>query len=661
MSASNPDLSITFHLYQQGQKVRSETLCQSIIKIGKLPSSHLRIDDGRVSRMHAVIEVNAQGEMSIIDLGSATGTSVNGRRVNRAKLASKDEITVGNTRIVVEVGAAERPAVAPVPPAAPPPAPSRVAAAKPAVPAVGAVEETGMTQVTPPPSFASMFGSAGKQTQAAATEKVQYGIVASGPPVDAREVETADAAVEVMVMWGENNVLHVEHLVPPRDYVLGEAGGMDEHVDYLMGSEVLGVKRLTLVKKSETGIGVVLPQGCQAEVTQKGQMALNVESPGVRERLQSFAELPGARLFPLADGDSVKITLGEFVLWVKSVHAGKKIAGTSKVEKRPLFYVGGSMLLHLLFLLLFYFLPPRPAALSLDVLNTDSRLVKYLMEPEEEDKPPPTMTKADGESGGSGEQHKGESGQMGKEGAEKSNNRYAVKGPSDNTDPHMAREAMKEQARNAGILGTLRAMAGSWDSPTSPFGRDTASGNDPMSALGALMGSQIGENVGFGGLGMRGAGRGGGGTGEGTIGLGGMGTMGHGRGGGAGSGYGRGAGNFSGRQNRVPKIRGGAVQSVGSLSKETIRRVVRRHLNEVKHCYEQQLNQRPDLAGRVTISFIISPTGAVQSSTVASSTIGNRQVETCVASAVRRWAFPAPDGGGIVVVNYPFMLSAAGG
>jgi TonB family protein len=225
----------------------------------------------------------------------------------------------------------------------------------------------------------------------------------------------------------------------------------------------------------------------------------------------------------------------------------------------------------------------------------------------------------------------------------------------------MAREEAREQARTAGILGVLQQTTGAWNSPTSPFGRDTALGNDPMSALGALMGDQIGENFGFGGLGLRGTGRGGGGTGEGTIGLGNLGTIGHGGGGGSGSGYGRGAGGFGGRQARVPRIRSGAADVRGSLSKEVIRRVIRRHINEVRFCYEQELNQRPDLEGRVTISFIISPTGAVQSSAVANSTMGNARVESCIAQAVRRWSFPAPEGGGIVVVNYPFMLTASGG
>ncbi|MEM7609346.1 MAG: AgmX/PglI C-terminal domain-containing protein, partial [Myxococcota bacterium] len=99
----------------------------------------------------------------------------------------------------------------------------------------------------------------------------------------------------------------------------------------------------------------------------------------------------------------------------------------------------------------------------------------------------------------------------------------------------------------------------------------------------------------------------------------------------------------------------------GSLSREVIRRVVRRHNTEVKFCYEQELNARPDLEGRVTIRFIISPTGAVQNAVTQATTLRNQRVENCIAQAVRRWTFPSPDGGGIVIVNYPFLLSAAGG
>ncbi|AKF11715.1 AgmX/PglI C-terminal domain-containing protein [Sandaracinus amylolyticus] len=166
---------------------------------------------------------------------------------------------------------------------------------------------------------------------------------------------------------------------------------------------------------------------------------------------------------------------------------------------------------------------------------------------------------------------------------------------------------------------------------------------------------------GYGGLGIRGTGRGGGGSGEGTIGLGNLGAMGHGAGDGTGQGYGSGAGGSSGRRAAVPQVRFGQAEVRGALSSEVIRRVVRRHVNEVRFCYEQELAARPDLEGRVTVGFVIGATGAVQGAGVTDSSLGNPRVEGCIAQAVRRWTFPSPDGGGVVAVTYPFVLESSGG
>ncbi len=289
----------------------------------------------------------------------------------------------------------------------------------------------------------------------------------------------------------------------------------------------------------------------------------------------------------------------------------------------------------------------------------------------------PSMDRpADDEEGG---------GQMGEAESRRSNNRFGIEGPGGSApaaqqppmqpgspaptpEPEaaaapstgMARMAAREEAQERGALDALQGATGSWNSPTSPYGSDTAVGEDPMSAMGALMGDEVGDNFGFGGLGLRGTGRGGGGGGEGTIGLGTLGTIGHGGGGGTGSGYGSGGG-LRGRSASVPQIRTGQAEVRGSLSREVIRRVVQRHINEVRFCYEQALNQQPDLEGRVTATFIINAAGAVQVASISNTTLNNASVENCIAQAVRRWTFPQPDGGGVVGVNFPFVLSSSGG
>ncbi len=97
---------LTFRIFKGDQLLREERLSLSVIKLGKVPSAHLKLDDETVSRMHAIIEVNGPGDVSIIDLGSTKGTFVNGQKVNKAKLQSGDTIQVGETRIELAIGAA---------------------------------------------------------------------------------------------------------------------------------------------------------------------------------------------------------------------------------------------------------------------------------------------------------------------------------------------------------------------------------------------------------------------------------------------------------------------------------------------------------------------------------------------------------------------------
>ena len=99
----------------------------------------------------------------------------------------------------------------------------------------------------------------------------------------------------------------------------------------------------------------------------------------------------------------------------------------------------------------------------------------------------------------------------------------------------------------------------------------------------------------------------------------------------------------------------------GSLDKDVIRVVIRRHINEVKYCYETELAKIPTLGGRVSIEITVGASGQVVASTLASSTISNRAVAACLVQATRRWLFPKPTGGGIVVITYPFSFTPAGG
>jgi len=70
------------------------------ILVGRAPSADVRIDDPRVSRLHARIEMRDDG-VYVEDLGSRNGTLVDGSPVvSGRQLAVGDEITLGTASII---------------------------------------------------------------------------------------------------------------------------------------------------------------------------------------------------------------------------------------------------------------------------------------------------------------------------------------------------------------------------------------------------------------------------------------------------------------------------------------------------------------------------------------------------------------------------------
>jgi pSer/pThr/pTyr-binding forkhead associated (FHA) protein len=94
-------VTIRFKIYKGQELVATRDLDDSIIKVGRMPSAHLCLPDSTVARMQAVLEV-VKGQITVIDLGSASGTLLNGQKVAKAAVNYGDELRMGNMRIVVE-------------------------------------------------------------------------------------------------------------------------------------------------------------------------------------------------------------------------------------------------------------------------------------------------------------------------------------------------------------------------------------------------------------------------------------------------------------------------------------------------------------------------------------------------------------------------------
>ncbi len=65
------------------------------ISIGRRPGNDLLLEGGKVSRDHARIEREGM-DFWLIDAGSANGTYINGERIEKARLASGDQLRIGN-------------------------------------------------------------------------------------------------------------------------------------------------------------------------------------------------------------------------------------------------------------------------------------------------------------------------------------------------------------------------------------------------------------------------------------------------------------------------------------------------------------------------------------------------------------------------------------
>jgi hypothetical protein len=659
--------ALTFAVYRDGALLQRQTIAQDIIKLGRDPKSHLIIEDEAAARMHAVIEVAGVDDVSLIDLGNEPGTYVNGMRINKCKLNVGDQIAVGGAQIVLENAAPDATEAAPAPAArAANPFAGGTAVANPFAGGASAAMAVGANPFDPSATNPFAAGAARQRLAVAddaAPGTYTYTMVKSGPDVSLDEVELAHVpAVEVMVLWG-SNVLHVSHLSPPRNFYVGEEQSKTLACDFFLPSEKVGTTRLPVVIGDQSSVAVVLPSNATGTVDLPGQPTMTLDQ--IRPRAQPCAELGGAQQFPLPQGGRARVQIGDLVFQVGAVNAGRPVAHgiASGVDWNVLMYFGLSLLsIGGLITAMAFFVPPlglnSDEDIDQDQLYLIQQYLKSAAERElEEETEQVAEDDADNKEGGTGTRAKGEEGSMGKETSKDTNKRYAVQGPKDNQDPHLARQAALRDAMEFGMIGLLNSGAmGDPNAPTAPWGRETSLGTDELSAMGNMWGDEIGDAFGAGGLGLSGIGEGGGGRGEG-IGLGSIGTLGHGAGTGTGQGFGSGHGRLGGsHRTKAPQVRMGATTVSGRLPPEVIQRIVRQNYGRFRLCYEQGLVKNPNLEGRVTVRFVIGRDGSVSNVSNGGSDIPDSAVVQCVVRAYYGLSFPQPEGG-IVTVVYPIMFS----
>lgn len=208
---------------------------------------------------------------------------------------------------------------------------------------------------------------------------------------------------------------------------------------------------------------------------------------------------------------------------------------------------------------------------------------------------------------------------------------------------------LKSVARNSAqsVLKSIFGGAGSSGLLGGGLNRDIDSALNNLRPGGSMTSA---DTNGLGG--PRGTGGGGppGGMGIGTIG-GGL----PGGGQGPGPGFGLGAKKIEDIvcRNCTPKLAPG-------YDRDLVLKVVRKHQNEIRYCYESELQKHPELGGKITVEWTIGSSGAVESAAVAESGLANANVEACIVQRIRRWNFPEPPGGQEVAITFPWVFQVAG-
>ncbi len=102
--------------------------------------------------------------------------------------------------------------------------------------------------------------------------------------------------------------------------------------------------------------------------------------------------------------------------------------------------------------------------------------------------------------------------------------------------------------------------------------------------------------------------------------------------------------------------RGEAMQAVGGLDKDAIRKALRENRRAIANCYETALLTKKQLDGRMTFRWVISIEGSVSSIKLQSSEVGMPNFEACVETVIKGIRFPQAPNKMTTTVIYPFAF-----
>jgi pSer/pThr/pTyr-binding forkhead associated (FHA) protein len=632
---ASPTPKLHFQVFKGDTLVAETDLKEPSITIGRGPSALLRIDDPSLGEFHSVINVEDDGTVQLLDLGTEAGTRHKGQPISNVVLASGDAFEVGAVRVIVSFEEAEQ-----------------------TTPTMDVRPEE---EVLPPSD--GMDGTSEDSWHVHDDVHVLDLLIAAGSE-SAGQDKKQQKCLEVSHIWGDT-LMDTKQFRRGTPVTIGPSFGWKwslfgvpigwvpeslegplklsppiwSDVNEVWSSDFY-VASADLPKQDDHILFQTQGNGWIAKLDPKWNVFADFGAKRVtlQEMIaQGLARQNGAFIdLQMSDDMDVTVDIGGVMFFARLAHPNSAMVAHPETDVAFLSIVSVCGFIGVMFALLMWFSPPGLEAGS----NEDpDRFVELLLEkPPEPPKEEEKDDKDKNEDAGEGAKAKKEEGKVGKKEA-KLDQAKGEKTPQSALD--------REIAENAGVLGALNDPDNMLNS-----GLDSS-----LSAgIGGLIGT-TGTQFGAGGLGARGGGLGGGGTADG---LGGLGSRGTGLGG---SGSGTGGGDF-GKGGSLGSKGTGTVSAntgepiiLGALDRSLIDQVIKRKMSQIRYCYQRELQKNPTLAGKVTIKFTIAKDGTVSQAGVKSTTLSNGAAEKCIADRFYQMQFPEPKGGGIVVVSYPFIFA----
>jgi pSer/pThr/pTyr-binding forkhead associated (FHA) protein len=628
--------------------------------IGSALSSDIRIQQNAVSNVHAVVEMDEQGQTQVYDMASETGVFINDKKVLSGELKDGDELKVGFATLTYKRIAVQE--------------------AQSQVP-TSSVRNSGSRK---------LFLDAKEDFRPLILEDERNIIQIFDYP------SSNEQALQVVMYWSDV-ILDVRHVTEKETVTLGEGrsatfavpgmhtdfpfvsfenGGVSLQFNGEMSGVVRSGKKLTQLSEI-SGNRISLKQADQAKV-QFRDVTFFVSYSPLPPHLRAQKILERDAFFTRVWFSSLGLTAALVILAMglepqkplevdelppriatvifkpvpppppppKPVVETKPVEPPKPVEKQPEPKPK----------------PPKPQPPKKLPTETKKPTPKLVTKPTEKPTPSANQQKGTPKQNAGGDQGEGKraagtEGQKGEPNKPKSNtHQVQSKG-----NPNAPTNAKSETNKGKGNVESL------FDDISGSISKNIAASGKGASASGARLRGYGGFTTeGNGGLGNLGAGTGGGGESQ-TLSQG-LGSKGLGEGA---SGKGIGAigsgGNLLGSGRGRPSIEvGNATETIimGGLDKSVIDEIIKRHMAQIRYCYSKELESaQGTLSGRILTRFVISGSGKVSQSAVEASSIGNANVEKCLTGVLKRIVFPEPVGGGIVEVSYPFSFtpSVSGG